>query len=196
MHVMLAAVTLALLGTNEVSQAEDWGDRDRRFEVTTGLALGARPDAASFGAAGPTFGGVGMLGLSYGVFTFLRPELVLGFGAYDGPVDLVTVIRIGARLELPLTIPLTPFLSVAFAHDHAVSIAAAQAHPVESVLGLSETGVSHRSGVELGLGTSWDMVRWREGHLGLRLLVRATVALLLGTGPQYGGLQMGCGVTF
>jgi hypothetical protein len=162
----------------------------RRFEVNTGASFGMRPASAT------TFGGTGTLGISFRVLSFLRPEVVLGYGLFDGPFDLVTIIRAGLRGELPLNFPVRPYVWVAFAHNHEVPMDMVALHPVESLLGTSEHGTHHRTGIEFGGGVSWDVVQFREAAVGLRAGLRATAAIFLGTGPAYGDLSLTLGTTF
>lgn len=159
------------------------------LRLSAGASLGLRP-------ASGTFGGTGLLSLSARLLPFLRPELVLGYGLFGAPFELVTVIRIGARLEAPLAFPVRPYLWVAFAHNHEVGVDVVAQHPLDSILGTSENGVRHRSGLELGLGASFDVLQLRRGTLGLRVGLRATAALFLGAGPAYGELLTTLGTTF
>lgn len=202
--VALAAVALAQADVSEVEvkkevsaqpEAEaknpNWpaSSSQRRFEIATGASFGLRPSSG-------TFGGTAVLDISVRLLPFLRPEIVLGYGLFDGPFQLVTLIRAGLRGELPLNFPIRPYLWVAFAHNHEVGIDMVAMHPVESLLGTSEHGTHHRTGIEFGLGASFDVIQFREGAIGLRLGLRATAALFLGTGPVYGDLLTTLGTTF
>jgi hypothetical protein len=160
----------------------------RRFEINTG---------ASFAMRGlGTFGGNGTLGISVRLLSFLRPEVVLGYGLYDAPFQLVTLIRAGLRGELPVEFPVRPYVWVAFAHNHEVPMDMVAMHPVESLLGTSEHGTHHRTGIEFGGGLSWDLVQFRDGGIGLRAGLRATGAIFLGNDPAYADLQVTLGTTF
>ena len=203
--VALAAVTLAQAEANPKEPAQtvettpvetaqkkpNWppSPSARRFEINTGASFGMRPDAG-------TFGGTGTLGISFRVLSFLRPEVVLGYGIFDGPFDLVTLIRAGVRGELPIEFPVRPYIWVAFAHNHEVPMAMVAMHPVESLLGTSEHGTHHRSGIEFGGGISFDIVQFRDAAIGLRAGLRATAAIFLGSGPAYGDLSVTLGTTF
>ena len=160
----------------------------RRFEINTG---------ASFAMRGlGTFGGNGTLGISVRILSFLRPEVVLGYGLYDAPFQLVTLIRAGLRGELPIEFPVRPYVWVAFAHNHEVPMDMVAMHPVESLLGTSEHGTHHRTGIELGGGVSFDLVQFRDAGIGLRAGLRATGAIFLGNDPAYADLQVTLGTTF
>lgn len=176
----------------EEKKAPNWpaSPSARRFEINTGASLGLRPEAG-------TWGGTGTVGISFRVLPFLRPELVLGTGLYDGPFDLVTFLRVGVRGELPIEFPLRPYLWVAFAHNHETQMAHVAQHPVDAILGTSDHGVGHRTGVEFGLGASFDVIQFREAKVGLRVGLRATAALFAGTGTLgYGDLTTTLGTTF
>lgn len=192
MHAILLTLAAMSLAQPEVSSdVPRWpaSPELRRFEVSAGASLGLRPTSG-------TFGGTGLLSLSARLLPFLRPELAIGYGLFDAPFQLVTVIRIGARVELPLAFPVRPYLWLAFAHNHEVGVDEVALHPLDSLLGTSEHGVHHRSGVELGVGASFDVVQFRKGAVGLRVGVRATAALFLGAGPAYGDLLTTLGTTF
>lgn len=159
-----------------------------------GLQGGLRPDSVGFG-------GAGFLGATRQIVSFLRAELGLGLGAYSTPIDqsfdMVTLIRIGARLEWPGLDRWHPFLAVAFAHQHETPWVHVKMDPVPAVLGLSEHGVHHRSGIETGLGLAYDL-RARKGvPVGGRIGVKASVTHLLGDGaPRYVELTTLVGLTF
>jgi hypothetical protein len=122
---------------------------------------------------------------------------VIGLGAYSGPGELVTVIRIGTRLEWPGDARLKPYVWLAFAHNHEVGFDDAKKNPVSSALGLSEDGVNHRSGLDTGLGLSFDLPKAREAMFAGRLNVRASLTNLLGSGPpRYLDLTLSLGLCF
>jgi hypothetical protein len=131
------------------------------------------------------------------LFSWLRAELLLGLGAYAQPVDVLTVIRLGARLEWPTQGGLRPYLHVYFAHQHEAGWEHVSADPVPVIIGLSEHGVNHRSGVETGLGLSYDLSGRKGSGLSARVSVRASVTHLLGVGPpRYVELATLVGVCF
>ena len=187
--VALAALTLAQADVSrEVSPVEP-GPESRRFELFTAAGLGARPGQAAWG-------GTAAVGVTFRIFSWLRPEVLVGYGLYDGPFELVTLIRAGTRLELPLAFPFRPYLWVAFAHNHEVGVDMVGQHPFETMLGTSENGVTHRTGGELGLGLSYDFVQFRRGAIGFRVNLRASAALFTTPGPLYGDLVSSLGFTF
>ena len=51
------------------------------------------------------------------------------------------------------------------------------------VIGLSEHGVNHRSGVEAGLGISYDFLARKGSIFSGRVTVKASYTHLLGVGP-------------
>ncbi len=161
-----------------------------KWEVFMGLQGGLRPDSMG--------GGGGMLlGVNRQFFSFLRAELSLGLGAYAQPIDVLTMIRIGARLEWPNLGRLHPFLLVAFAHQHEAGIESVKADPIPVVLGLSENGVNHRSGLETGLGLSYDLPGRKGAPVSGRVGVKVSVTHLLGVGsPRYVDLTTLVGLCF
>src|SRR5262245_61944148 len=96
-----ALLTLLLAAAPDIEQAPETSPP--AWEIYASLAGGWRPDER-------TVGGVGALGVNRRFGTWFRPELVLGTGAYPSPGEMVIVIRIGARLELPLEGRLKPYL--------------------------------------------------------------------------------------
>jgi hypothetical protein len=167
-------------------------DEPPKWEVFVGLTGGLRPDSVSGG-------GIGQLGINRRIFSWLRPELSVGLGLYEGPLDAVIAIRIGARLEWPSDWRLKPYVFLAFAHQHELGWEHAKRDPVGGILGLSshgEHGVNHRSGLDSGLGLSFDFRRIL-GSFGGRLNVRASMVNLLGDGPpRYLDLMATFGVIF
>jgi hypothetical protein len=145
-------------------------------EVAVGLISGVRLGNSTTGVAGA-------LMVNHQVTRWLRPELVLGTGPWLTPVEMLTIIRIGARLEWPLESRWHPYLWVAFAHSHETDWKDVAANPISSILGLSENGVRHRSGADLGLGLGVDLPKVRKDGMPGRLNVRASVVSLLGSGP-------------
>ncbi len=148
-----------------------------KWEIFVGVGGGLRTD-------NPGGGGVGIIGVNRRLFSWLRPELSVGLGWYATPFDTVIPIRIGTRIEWPSDARLKPYLFIAFAHQHEMGFEDTKADPVGGLLGLSshgEHGVHHRSGLETGLGLSYDLI---HGHrFGLRVNLRASMTHLLGEGP-------------
>ncbi len=161
-----------------------------RWEVFTGVVGGLRPD--TLGA-----GGGAVLGVNRALFSWLRAELLLGLGAYAQPVDVLTLIRLGARFEWPTASRLRPYVLVHFAHQHEAGWAHVAADALPVVLGLSEHGVQHRSGLETGLGLSYELPGRKGSGLSGRVSVRASVTHLLGVGsPRYVDLATLVGLCF
>lgn len=150
-----------------------------KWEVFMGLQGGLRPDSMGFG-------GGALLGVNRLFFGFLRPEFSLGLGAYAAPVNVLTMIRIGARFEWPHLGRLHPFALVSFAHQHEAGWETVKADPIPVVIGLSENGVHHRSGIETGLGVAYDLPGRKGAPVSGRVGIKASVTHLLGEGaPRY-----------
>lgn len=160
------------------------------WEVFVGLTGGLRTD--NLGG-----GGIGLIGVNRRIFSWLRPELSVGLGWYATPLETVIAIKIGSRIEWPSDARVKPYLFVAFAHTHELGWEDTKRDPVSGVLGLSshgEHGVRHRSGLDTGLGLSFDLIRGKR--FGARLNVRASMTNLLGEGPsRYVDLLASLGVT-
>jgi hypothetical protein len=147
--------------------------------------------------ADPAGGGALSVGLNR-KFGFVRPELMVGLGAYAGPVEMLTVIRIGARVEWPWESRFKPYLWVAFAHNHESGIADVEKNPVTQVFGLSENGVHHRSGAEGGLGFTVALPRILTDLVLGRIGARLTFTNFFGDPypPRYLDLTVTAGVMF
>ena len=163
-----------------------------RWEVFMGMQGGLRPD---------TLGGGGgaLLGVNRQILSWLRAELSLGLGAYTQPVDVLTMIRVGARLEWPNLGRLHPFLAVNFAHQHEAGWEHVKMDPIPVVLGLSEHdgGIHHRSGIETGIGVSYDLFARKGVPVSGRIGVKASLTSLLGDGsPRYVDLTTLVGLCF
>ncbi len=181
MHVLVALVLLAVPETSRSVEPPSW-------EAWTGISAGLRPDTRGGG-------GIGLIGFNRSVGR-VRPELVLGLGAYGGPADLLTLVRAGARFEKRLD-RLTPYLWLAFAHNHETPLSNAAKNPLPVALGLSEDGVNHRSGLEAGVGVSYELPPRAPDRLHGRVGVRAAVAQMLGSGPpRYVDLVLSLGIAF
>ena len=162
-----------------------------KWEVYSALIGGIRPDASLGG------GGGALIGVNRRLTSWLRPEIAVGLGAYAGPGQLVTLIKIGTRLEWPNDARLKPYLWLAFAHNHEVGFDDAKRNPISSALGLSEDGVNHRSGIDTGLGLSLDLPKGKEAKFAGRLNARASMTNLLGSGPpRYVDLTVSLGLLF
>jgi hypothetical protein len=145
------------------------------WEAWAGLTTGLRPQTGSSSATG-------RIALSRKVGRRLRPELELGTGAHLDDGQTVSLMRLGARLELGGT-TLVPWLYGGFAHHHEMSYEDARRAPWGAALGLSENGEIHRSGLDFGLGATLNLPRPQRDPRQLRLVGRASVLHLLGTGP-------------
>lgn len=187
-------IVLVLLAQAQVSstQPAPVPREPPKWEVFMGMQGGLRPD---------TLGGGGgaLLGVNRQIFSWLRAELSLGLGAYTQPVDVLTMIRVGARLEWPNLGRLHPFLAVNFAHQHEAGWDHVKRDPIPVVLGLSEHdgGIHHRTGIETGIGVSYDLFArkgvWGAGRIG----VKASLTSLLGDGsPRYVDLTTLVGLCF
>lgn len=157
----------ALAATPEVSAPTNQADAP--WLAWSGLAGGVRTQASS-----PM--GEGWIGLSREVVAHVRPEVDLGLGYAGAPQEVLTSMRFGVNLELTRGAA-TPFLWIAFAHNHESALDAVKKDPLPVVLGLSENGVIHRTGAELGTGVRLAL----GGGAGVGL--RASATALLGDGP-------------
>lgn len=149
-----------------------------KWEVYLGFQGGIRPD---------TLGGGGgsLLGVTRQIFSWLRAELAVGLGVYTQPIDVLTMIRLGARLEWPTQGRLRPFLAVNFAHQHEAGWEHVKMDPIPVVLGLSEAhgSVHHRSGIETGLGLTYELPTRKGIPVSGRVGIKASLTQLLGEGP-------------
>jgi hypothetical protein len=190
-----ALLGLLLLATEpdvpvpEAEAAEEPEPPPPVWEIYVGANGGLRVDQKSGG------GGV-MLGVNRKFVGFLRPELLVATGAYDAPFDYVIQIRIGARFELPLASPWKPYLWTAFAHNHESAMLAVKDDPLGHLFGLSEHGVHHRSGLELGLGLAYEVPRLTKWKIATRVGTRLTFAQFFGDSgpPRYLDFTMTVGV--
>lgn len=184
-------LVLVVLAQAQVSSTQPAVPKEPpKWEVFVGLQGGLRPD---------TLGGGGgaLLGVNRQLFKWLRAELALGLGVYAQPVDVLTLIRLGARLEWPTDGRLHPFLAVAFAHQHETGWEHVKHDPVPAIIGLSEHGVHHRSGLETGLGLAYDLPARKGLPISGRVGVKAAVTHLLGEGsPRYLELTTLVGLCF
>jgi hypothetical protein len=156
---MTLALALLLSAVPAVDEKQA-PEADRPWEIYAGALGGLRVDTRGGG-------GVGFIGVNRRFWIF-RPEIALGLGAYAQPADMLTTIRIGTRIELPLSGSIRPYAWVAFAHNHESSFVHVRMDFFGHLFGLSHEGVGHRSGLDLGLGVSWDTPLWHT-RLGARL---------------------------
>lgn len=183
-------VVSTLLAQTQVVEQPKPVEEPPKWEIYFGAGGGVRPDAIGGG-------GLGLIGINRRVTRWLRPELSVGLGAYAGPDEMVTAIRIGTRLEWPSDARLKPYVWLAFAHNHEVGFQNAKDHPVTSALGLSEDGVNHRSGLDTGLGLSYELPRRKDSMFAGRLNARASLTNMLGSGPpRYLDLMVSVGLCF
>jgi hypothetical protein len=160
------------------------------WEVYVGANGGMRVDNTSGG------GGV-MLGVNRKFFNFLRPELMVASSTYAGRTfDYVIQIRIGARFELPLDSPWKPYLWTAFAHNHESPWTMVVRDPFGHLFGLSNHGVHHRSGIDLGLGVAYEVPRLTKWKIASRIGSRLTFTQFFGDSgpPRYLDFTMTVGV--
>lgn len=173
---MVAAGLVAALVVSAASVSESAAapEPPPLWEAFIALSGGAQPE---YGA----FAGTGRIGLNRKVTSWLRPELQLFSGGSNGPNTFFNGIRLGTRLELPREGAI-PYLWLGFAHAHETSFENARRAPVSVSLGLSEDGVIHRTGLDVGLGVAWEFSKVRPGTLPGRLGLRASMVSLLGSG--------------
>lgn len=174
-------LVMVLLAQAQVTtpQPEPLPKEPPKWEVFMGLQGGIRPDTVGGG-------GGAVLGVNRQIFfNWLRAELSLGLAAYSQPVDVLTMIRVGARFEWPTSGRLKPFVSVNFAHQHEAGWEHVKMDPIPVVLGLSEpeNGIYHRSGVETGLGLVYELPARKGSAISGRIGVKAAFTALLGEGP-------------
>lgn len=161
-----------------------------KWEVLIALQGGLRPDTGSFGSGA-------LIAVNRELFSFLRAELALGLGAYAAPVDVLTMIRVGIRLEWPGLERWHPFLALGFAHHHESAWEHISTDPVPAIIGLSEHGVHHRSGLETGAGVTYDLPARKGLPIGGRLGGKLSVTHLLGEGaPRTIELSLLAGLRF
>lgn len=162
--------------TSEVRVAPDPHGTDPLppWEVWVGAAGGYRLQSRGGGFSG-------RLGVNRQLSTFLRGELELGTGAHLGDQQTLNLMRLGLRAELPGR--LSPYLYLAFAHQHEMSFEHAQEAPLGAVLGLSDHGEIHRSGLDGGLGVVLTLPRAPRTPNAVRVGLRTTLTALLGRGP-------------
>jgi hypothetical protein len=169
---LLALVVSTAPQSKDLSRAKF---TDHPWEVFGGLSATYRPMSAGVG-------GIGSLGVTRSIFPWLRAEINAGLGLASNPVDELTYIRIGTRLEWPTEMIVRPYVWVAFAHQHETPWESAKAHVVDTALGLSEHGTTHRSGLESGLGLSVDLFARKGLPIHGRVSARVTGVFLLGSG--------------
>ena len=189
---MTVALLGLLLAASEAPVVEDEAQKDPPppvWEIYVGALGGMRPDTRGGG------GGV-MVGVNRKFFNFLRPELMVATSLESAPIDYLILIRIGARLELPLDSPWKPYLWVAFAHNHESPVDEVKNDPLGHIFGLSSSGVHHRSGGELGLGLVYELPRFSAWRIATRLGGRLTFTQFLSDPypPRYVDLTLTAGV--
>lgn len=147
------------------------------WELFTAMSGGLQLDSRA-GAA------TGRIGLTRRVSPVVVPELHLLSGVTPNTETITTGVRLGARFEVPRE-GLRPFAYVAFAHSHETTFGNAARAPVPILLGLSEDGVNHRTGADVGLGVVYDFPKIRPGSLAGRASLRANTVALLGHGAPF-----------
>lgn len=188
----LVLVLLAQAQAQVSSKRPEVPKEPPKWEIFMGFQGGLRPDTV-----GP--GGGALLGVNRQLLSWLRAEVSLGLGVYSQPVEVLTMIRIGARLEWPNLGRLHPFLVVNFAHQHEAGWEFVKADPFPVVLGLSEPhgAVHHRTGIETGVGISYDLFGRKGLPVSGRIGVKASLTSLLGDGsPRYVDLTTLVGLCF
>jgi hypothetical protein len=159
------------------------------WEIYGGATGGVRVDRQNGG------GGL-MVGVNRKLAGFIRPELMIALSAFSGPADVLTLIRVGARFELPLALPWKPYLWVAFAHNHESSFDSFKADPLGHLFGLSGNGVNHRSGAEGGLGVAYEVPRFSKWRIASRVGARLTFTQFFGDPypPRYLDFTLTAGI--
>lgn len=172
-----------------VSSPQPIAARVPDWEFFTAMSGGLQLDSRS-GAM------TGRIGLTRRVNSVVVPELHLLSGVTPNTEVIATGLRLGARFELPRD-GLRPFAYIAFAHTHETSFANAARAPVPILLGLSEEGVNHRTGADVGVGVVHDFPKLRPGTLAGRAGLRVNAVALLGHGaPVTAELLWTFGVLF
>ena len=143
-------------------------------------------------AFGPRFtdGGVGLgeIGVSYRLADWIEPEAVIGTGVHGvDDVQVVDRFSFGSRFVFPVD-ELRPFVWLALHHEHQAQWSAVMANPVGSTLGISEKGVAHYTGGEVGIGVAVPVPV--DGNV-FQALVRVNVVYLPAMGGHVaGGVSM------
>lgn len=145
-----------------------------RWELFTALSGGMLLDSGA-GAASSR------IGVSRQVTAVFVPELQLLLSVAPGVETLATGIRLGARFELPRE-GMRPYAYLAFAHQHEANFEHVAQEPLPIIFGLSENGVGHRTGADIGGGLVYDFPKVREQTLAGRAGVRLSTVALLGAG--------------
>ncbi|MBK7860739.1 MAG: hypothetical protein IPJ65_19480 [Archangiaceae bacterium] len=161
------------------------------WEIYVGMLGGMRVDERGGG------GGV-MVGVNRKFLGFLRPELMIASSLESQPFDYLILIRVGAWFELPLQSRWKPYLWAAFAHNHESGVEDVKRDPLGHLLGLSATGVHHRSGGELGLGLAYEVPRLTPWKIASRLGARLTFTQFMSDPypPRYLDLTFTAGLCF
>lgn len=177
----MGLLVLVLLTQSQVHTQVDRPREIPKWEVFVGAQGGLRPD--SLGG-----GGAGVIGVSRVFFGFLRPEVLLGVGAYAQPVDVLTMFRAGVRLEWPGLERWHPFTNVDYAHQQEAQWHHVVDDPVGTLTGLggvdhSSHGVLHRNGLETGAGVAYQLPLGRSSPFAARLTLKAAVTHFFEAGP-------------
>ncbi len=150
------------------------------WEVFIGVQGGVRPETRGFG-------GAAWFGVNRVFFGFVRPELMLGAGAYANATDVLTMFRGGVRFEWPGLQRWRPFINVDYAHQQEAGWEHVKAAPGEVLTGLGglnhsahAASVRHRNGIETGLGVAFD---FPVGRFALRLTVKGAFTHFFEAGP-------------
>lgn len=174
LNVLVAA---ALCAAPSVVSSPPTVESKPRWEIFSafsgGLLLSSRAGAAS-----------SRLGVSYQANAVAVPELQVFLGVAPVADVVSTGIRMGARFQLPRE-GVRPYGYVGFAHNHETPIGNALQAPLPILTGLSEQGVTHRTGGEAGVGIVYDFPKIRAGSLAGRAGLRFTTVALLGGGAPF-----------
>lgn len=177
-------LVLMLLAQAQVTTQLEPPREPPRWEIFVGAQGGVRPDALGGG-------GAGLIGVSRLFFSFLRPELWLGVGAYTQPTDVLTMFRAGVRLEWPGLERWHPFINVDYAHQQEAQWHHVVQDPWGTLTGLGGVNhshangavhVLHRNGIETGLGIAYQVPLGRSAFAA-RLTAKASVTHFFEAGP-------------
>jgi hypothetical protein len=132
------------------------------------------------------------LALSFRLTPFVEPEALMSFGGYLDPAqmahfptgfEIVDRFSFGTRLLWPIS-NVRPFVWLALRHEHQAASAAWLSAPIPTTLGFSETGVVHKTGAELAVGT--DLLAFVDDNPMLASIRVGVVAL-----PSFGSYAHG-----
>lgn len=135
-------------------------------EVSPALSFAGRPGNEHVGV-------LGQLGVAFHPGGTFVPEIIGLAGAWDGLEDASLGLEIGVRWQPLSRDALSPWLWLALAHGHDMSVHTLHHEPGGSIGGFAE-GIQHRTGLAAGVGlTTPTPLPWNT-----RLLARLGVTSL------------------